>query len=252
MIYTIVIGLIVGSFLTALQNRLDNIKSILYDRSRCPRCKHVLAFPDLFPVLSFVLLRGKCRYCGKRISPVYPVIELTSVALALFCYYFFGATWQSVVLFLSLSALLLASVSDIKSQEVDMWIFVIGTALALIWRLSFWFDISTLYDVLLGGASAAILPFCLSAFSRERWMGYGDSFFAFWIGCLGGFPLSLVGIFLAFLIGSIFGIIILVVEKQKEAMKMKIPFGPFIAFGGPVALAYGSVILDNYLKLLGY
>lgn len=252
MIYTIVIGLITGSFLTALQNRLDNIKSILYDRSRCPKCKHVLAVWDLFPLISFIFLRGKCRYCGKRISPIYPAIELASVVLALFCYHFFGASWQSVILFFSLSVLLLASVSDIRIQEVDMWVFTVGIALALVWRFSLWCDVNTLYDTLLGGVAAAILPFCLSVFSREKWMGFGDSFFAFWIGCLGGFPLSLVGIFLAFLIGSIFGIIILVVEKQKEAMKMKIPFGPFIAFGGAVALAYGSVILDNYLKLLGY
>jgi prepilin signal peptidase PulO-like enzyme (type II secretory pathway) len=251
-VVAIVIGLVVGSFLTALQNRLGAIKWILYDRSRCTKCNHVLGVLDLFPILSFVFLRGKCRYCKKKISPIYPAIELIAVALALFSYHFFGFSWQSVVLFFCLCALLLASIEDIKAQEVDILIFVIGIALTFVWRLFMWCDTSTLYDVLIGGIVTCIFPLCLALFSKEKWMGYGDSFFAFWIGVLCGFPLGLIGIFLAFLLGSIFGIMILIREKQKEAVGIKIPFGPFIALGGVAALVYGAVILDNYLRLLGY
>lgn len=252
MIYVVFIGAVIGSFLTALQNRLDNLKSILYDRSRCPRCNHILGVLDLFPVLSFVFLRGKCRYCKERISPLYPIIELITVGLAVFVYYYFGESWQSLVLFLSLCAIFLASISDIKSQEVDICIFIVGILIALTWRFSLWCSVDTLYDVLLGGVASALLPFCLSVFSREKWMGYGDSFFAFWIGVLCGFPTGLIGIFLAFLLGSIFGIIILFRYSGKTSAKMKVPFGPFIALGGIISLVYGSVILDNYLRLLGY
>ncbi len=250
--FVALVGLLVGSFLTAIQNRLDDLKSILYDRSRCPRCNHILGVLDLFPILSFVFLRGKCRFCKSKISPIYPIIELITVGLAVFVYYYFGESWQSMVLFFSLCAIFLASISDIKSQEVDIWIFIVGIALALAWRLSCWCDLSTLYDVMLGGATAALLPFCLSVFSREKWMGYGDSFFAFWIGVLCGFPTGLIGIFLAFLLGSIFGIIILFRYSGKTSAKMKVPFGPFIALGGIISLAYGSLILENYLRLLGY
>lgn len=248
----IFVGLVVGSFLTAIQNRLDNLKSILYDRSRCPRCNHILGVLDLFPVLSFVFLRGKCRYCKERISPLYPIIELITVGLAVFVYYYFSESWQSLVLFFSLCMLLLASVSDIRSQEVDVWIFIAGILIALTWRFSLWYSVDTLYDVLLGGVAAALLPFCLSLFSREKWMGYGDSFFALWIGVLCGFPIGLIGIFLAFLLGSIFGIIVLVASKKRKSIKTKIPFGPFIASGGIIALVYGSVILEKYLRFLRY
>lgn len=251
-IYVVIVGCVVGSFLTAIQNRLDNLKSILYDRSRCPKCNHILGVLDLFPILSFVFLRGKCRFCKSKISFLYPVIELITVGLAFFVYYYFGESWQSLVLFFSLCTIFLAAISDIKSQEVDIWIFTVGILIALAWRFSLWCSVDTLYDVLLGGASAALLPFCLSVFSREKWMGYGDSLFALWIGILCGFPTGLIGIFLAFLLGSIFGIIVLVSSKNKKAAKTKIPFGPFIALGGIIALSYGSVILENYLKLLGY
>jgi len=252
LIVTVIAGLVVGSFVTAIQNRLDNLGSVLYGRSRCPKCNHILGVFDLLPIFSFVFLRGRCRYCRTKISFLYPIIELLSVVLALFTYYFSGFYASSIFLFLSLNILLLASVYDVKDQEVDTWIFVLGIVLAVVWRFSIYFSSDTILSILLGGVAAAVLPFCLSAFSKEKWMGYGDSFFATWIGVLCGFPTSLAGIFFAFLLGSIFGIITVFVSKNRKKLKLRIPFGPFIAASGLLAMVFGNSFIEWYLKILGF
>jgi len=250
---SIVIGLIIGSFITALQNRLDDVWSIVYGRSKCPHCGHTLGVLDLIPVLGFVFLRGRCRYCGKKIGLHYPMIELLVAVIAVYVNYYFGFSYQSLLLFLSVCILVIACVSDIKNREVEVWLFVSGIFFAVLWRFCVYLDVFTLYDVLLGAFSAAFLPLILSVLSREKWMGYGDSFFAVWAGTLCGFPLGLVGIFLSFLFGSIFGIIILLRKRKSgKILNTKMPFGPFIFFGTLVTLVCGSVILDAYLGLFGY
>ncbi len=250
LVIVILFGLIAGSFLTAVQNRLDHLGSILYDRSRCPKCNHVLGFWDLFPILSYLFLGGRCRWCGKKISILYPLTELITVGLALFVWYFYGLNFSTFILFAALWVLLLAVICDIKTQEVDDWVFAAAIALVVIWR-GFNRSNADFFDLMLGGVIATILPFCLAFFSREKWMGYGDSFFAFFLGALCGFPAATVGLFAAFLLGSIFGIIVLIINGKK-GLKIRVPFGPFLAMGSLIGLIWGTQIFDAYLKILGF
>jgi len=194
---------------------------------------------------------GKCRHCHKKISIEYPLFEITSLALTLGVYLRFGISTFSVALFLSLSCLLVASALDIESMEVELGIFIAGIVFALIWYFGS-NSLSLSSAALLGWAIllAVFLPLVFYFVSHEKWMGLGDAIFALWAAILVGFPLSGVAMFCAFVSGAIFGIIIIVTRKRDA--KVGIPFGPFIALGAIIALFWGNVILDAYLKIIGF
>lgn len=251
LLVAVVIGLLVGSFLACLKNRLDDIESILVGRSACPKCRHKLSFLDLFPVFSFVFLRGKCRYCRERISYEYPVIELLTAFITLLVFDHFGVSSISFLLYICLCLLLVASAADIADKEVHLYLLIVGAILAAIYRLSLDISLSGLAGVTLGMLTAAIIPFVLFFVSKERWMGLGDTFFALWVGAMCGYPNSLSAIAVAFISGAVFGIILLVFKKGNKK-SVAVPFGPFLAFGGVVSLIYGSNIIEFYLRLLGF
>jgi leader peptidase (prepilin peptidase)/N-methyltransferase len=228
-------GLIWGSFLTTLGLREDP-KSVLKGRSKCPNCHKELSLIDLIPIFSFVFLRGHCRQCKQKIPSVHLWIELITVAVAILLYLRFS----------SVSMLIVAGVKDVKSREVDLWVFVAGIILAVAARFYLNRDI---VNLIYAALSAAIVPFLLYFISREKWMGLGDTFFAAWVGILSGFPAAIVAIFSAFLLGSIFGIIKLAVVRNKDNV---LPFGPFIAVSSVVGIFWGQSIVEFYLKLIGY
>jgi leader peptidase (prepilin peptidase)/N-methyltransferase len=247
---SILVGLVWGSFLTAFKSRLDDLMSLVVGRSQCPNCRHRLGFLDLFPVLSYVFLLGRCRYCKKSISYHYPLIEILSVVLAVAIYLKSGLSISSVLVYLSMSLLLVASFLDIEAQEVPSSILIASVILALIANLMVNYD--NIAMALLSGLTCAFIPIILSVGSREKWMGYGDILFALSIGFLVGYPASIVSIFLAFLLGSIFGIIYLIISKRGIGLKTKIAFGPFIALGGFVGYLVGQNLLSIYLKMIGF
>lgn len=241
----IIVSLIWGSFLTVVKARIDNPKTIVFGRSKCPKCGKALSWIELFPVLSFIYLKGRCRHCRKKISPSYPIIEISSLLLALLVYCLQGLSVGSVFLFISLSFLLIASVEDIEKQEVDIAFFVLGVISAVVYVI---FSHSDVWMSVLGGVTATVIPFIFYVASREKWMGLGDSFFAFWTGLIIGYPNSIVMLFLAFFIGSLFGIIKLVLKTEKR----EVAFGPFLAISCAISLVYASTLLGYYLNFAGY
>jgi prepilin signal peptidase PulO-like enzyme (type II secretory pathway) len=248
LIIVIISGLLWGSFLSVVKNRLDDLGSIFFGRSHCPKCRHVLGVFDLIPIVSFLCLRGRCRFCHAKISLEYPFTEIISALLILLVYLKFGISFRSAILYLSLSALLVASLLDIDSSEVEVSVLLVGMLLALIWY--FWGGLSfsqltnLLWAILITGG----IPFFLYLVSQEKWMGLGDTFFAVWIGILSGYPNAFAAIFLAFLFGAIFGIIKKVISGKSQE---RIPFGPFLAAAGVTGLFAGAQIVSFYLKLFG-
>jgi leader peptidase (prepilin peptidase)/N-methyltransferase len=200
--------------------------------------------------LSFVLLRGRCRYCKKPIAFIYPLIELVCAGLALIVVAKFGLRISSIFLFISLSLLALASFIDVEDREVDLRILIVGIVLAVIWQAFSIVSWPGAAFILLAGLAAMLVPLAFYLISRERWMGLGDVLFSFWIGVIAGYPAALVAMLVAFLLGGIFGIIILVVHGKKA--ERRIAFGPFIAIGGLIGLLWGQTIIDFYLKLIGF
>jgi len=249
-IIVVLFGLVWGSFLSVIKNRFDNLGTVLYTRSHCPKCKKKLGVPDLLPIVSFIILRGRCRYCKEKISWEYLLFEIFSLALAIFVYYKFGLTAASVILFLSLSALLISAFVDAQSQEVELPLFIFGISTALFWALlKNGTSLDDFKNLFLAISVAVVVPLGLYLVSREKWMGLGDSFFALWIGLLSGFPQAALAIFLAFFLGAVFGIIILVVKGKEKTRR--VAFGPFMALGGIIALGWGQQIIDFYLNFIG-
>jgi len=248
-ILVFIFGAAIGSFVACLKDRLEIHEPIFVGRSMCLSCRKKLTILELIPVFSFIFLKGRCNNCKKIIPLELFLTEAFGGFLALIIYNKLGISLSSLVLFTSLVLFFVASLSDIREREVDLRIFLIGIFFALFYAL---LDLKFIYDALLlfyAVISAAIVPAIFYVFSKERWMGLGDVFFAVWAGLICLFPMSLVAIALAFFIGALFGIIILL--RNKKSGGTQVAFGPFIFSGTLIALFYGEIILNFYLKILG-
>ncbi len=254
-----IFGLVVGSFLncviyrlvlTPQQERLVWGLALPRGRSYCPYCKHILSWQDLIPVLSFLILRGKCRYCQKKISFQYPLVEIVTGLLfvLIFWHLGFGFDLAFGIWILISCFLIIIFVYDLKHFIIPDKIIYPAIAIVFI------------YNVLQGPALlmrsglAAILAagFFLSIVlvSRGRWMGLGDVKLAFLMGLFLGFPNILIALFFAFLIGAIIGVGLILAKRK--TLRSEVPFGPFLVTGTFVALFWGERIVQWYLDLFLY
>jgi prepilin signal peptidase PulO-like enzyme (type II secretory pathway) len=266
-----VFGLCLGSFINALQYRIQIGKKNT-DRSYCPKCKHQLAWYDNIPLLSWIMLGARCRYCHKPISIQYPLIELgvglifVGVGLKtgfiqMANDYILGINNFSFISFVSFlllavisTCLILTALHDAKTKYVLSPIVYTTAFLALCWLvvnyLGSW-TIAELGNYLLSNISAMIffgLIFFLIYFvSRGKWMGAGDIEIAAMIGLFLGWPNSLVAFYFAFIIGAVFGLVKILAKKAR--MKSEIPFGPFLIAGTFFALFFGEQLFSFYAKL---
>jgi leader peptidase (prepilin peptidase)/N-methyltransferase len=256
-----VFGLIIGSFLNSVIYRLSIKKDFLFGKSQCPNCNHVLSWYDLIPLASFLILKGKCRYCKNPISIQYPLVEFITGAL------FVLLTWQSIDLlasnalfgFLRLCFLLLIScfliiifVYDFKHYIIPDKIIFPAILIIGSWYLlaSIAFDFYTKNNMLNGiysalGASLFFLFIVLV--SRGKWMGMGDVKLAFFMGLFLGFPKIITALFLAFFIGAVIGVIL--IFSGKKNLKSEIPFGPFLVVGTFLTLFFEHEIINFYLSV---
>lgn len=241
-----IIGLICGSFANVIVDRLAKKKSgIFWGRSSCPHCRHTLAATDLIPLLSFIFLRGKCRYCRKKISPQYPLVEL-GIGL------FFGITIFLNFTGLALGLVLLyffilatVSIYDLKYLEIPDQVIIPGIGIALLAAIAGLSPAPPITDALIG-AAIPITFFLLQFFvSRGKWIGLGDVRIAALMGLILGWQKTLVALFLAYLLGSLIGAIGLATGKFTR--QSHVPFGPFLAAGTIAAFFFGQNILDWYL-----
>ncbi len=236
-------GLIVGSFVTVVAHRVPRGESIVRPRSRCPACGTTVAAHDNVPVVSWVLLRGRARCCGARISPFYPLTELTV-----------GLLWAAVVLVqwgdaaeiaidLVFVAMLAAiTVTDLEQRLIPNKILIVGCVLCL--GIAIPTDPSGVPERLIAAAAAGGLFFCV-ALAYPKGMGLGDVKLAAVMGLFLGRAVA-PAILVALLAGSLVGGALLI-RHGSQARKMAIPFGPFLALGGVVGMLAGSQLIDLYL-----
>lgn len=236
-----VFGLIFGSFLNVVIYRLKTSPgrglsvSLWKDRSHCPQCQTQLQWFDLIPLLSFLLLRGNCRYCHKKISWQYPIVEILSGFIWVFA-------WGSVYNIFIFSALLIIAVYDFKWKIIPDKIVYSAIAIALI------YNVPPLIRGNYGGflihlftATASFLFFfSIFFFSKGRAMGLGDAKLAFLIGLFLSPWLTSVAFTLAFIIGGVFGIIL--IGLGKKTFKSQIAFGPFLILGTAIAFFFSNFI----------
>lgn len=249
-ILAIAFGLCWGSFLTVVIWRIDDVKSIITDKSRCTQCNKELKWYDLFPIVSYGILKGKCRYCQKNIPLLYPIVELLMGSLTLFLFIRFGFSWDFLILFFVFSLLIVTLGYDILHMMVVDIIIWLGIALALAWQIMSKGDASWIkliatvgYGVLIGFA----LPLILVIISRGKWMGEGDISLGIMAGILLGYPNILIAYIIAFISGAIVGLLLITFRGRK--MNDAIPFGPFLVLGSVVAFFAGNAIVTWYLNI---
>ncbi len=247
-------GLFIGSFLNCLIERLSKNETFLIGRSYCPHCKQRLNWLDLIPVLSFLFLRGKCRYCQKPISLQYPLVELTTGLLFVSIFNefsIFNFQFLNIFYYLLIACfLIIIFVYDLKHYIIPDKIIYPAIVIALIFNFQFsiFNEFSIFKNSILSAFGAAAFFLAIILISKGKWMGLGDFKLAIFMGLLLGFPSILVALFLAFFIGAIIGLGLIVLGKK--GLKSEIPFGPFLVTGTLIAIFWGQRIIDWYLQFL--
>ncbi|HVZ11783.1 MAG TPA: prepilin peptidase [Patescibacteria group bacterium] len=247
-LFAFIFGCVFGSFLCVLIDRLPQEVSVTRGRSKCESCKHELSALDLIPVISYITLGGKCRYCKKRIPPHVFIIEfLGGVLLAAFSYYsvlhsigFLQFALLSIIFF-SLAGLLF---TDIETGIIpDEFTIAIGASSLLLVIL----NPSQLLPYFLSAIGAFIFFFVLFFITSGRGMGFGDVKLSFAIGLFLGFPQTIVCFYFAFLTAT-FVSIILILTGRKKLRGDTIAFGPYIAVGAGFAYFFGASIVTQLFK----
>jgi prepilin signal peptidase PulO-like enzyme (type II secretory pathway) len=248
-------GTIVGSFLNAVLWRLRTGESFVLGRSYCIVCRHELAAKDLLPILSYLLLGGKCRYCRGRISPSYLLIELATGALFLLAAMRVLPEGAAAIGAFDLSRLLLAwyviailiivFVFDLRYMLILRSVTLPATVLAGVANVVL--GMGT-HDMLFGAIVGAGIFYIQYAASKGRWIGGGDIYLGLFMGAALGWPRILAALFLAYVVGAAVGATLMLFKRA--SWKTQIPFGTFLAAAAIASLLYGESMLSWYVGLV--
>ena len=241
-----VVGLCFGSFLNVCIVRLPNDVSIIRPPSACPRCKHPIGWRDNIPILSWVLLRGRCRWCREPISPQYPIVEAAVGACWLAAALAYGLTPRALAAGLFGTILLGIAVTDARHylipDEYTWGGLVVGLALSLVG------GVDGFLQAVLGGAVGFGLLYVVARVGewvfKEEAMGGGDIKMMAMVGTFVGWKGVLLTIFLGALMGS------LVFVPLSLRKKRLVPFGVFLALGAAVTFVFGDAIIEWYLHFV--
>lgn len=271
-----IFGLIIGSFLNVLIVRYDPGKRILRwgvlgGRSRCMQCLRQLAWYELVPIASFCALRGKCKTCGVGISLQYPIVELLSGFIMLLPLYFVKMPLLMVIIWIiALFVFVLIAAIDLRlsvipdGANIMLALLGVGNIIAhfvyrgsallpssFIERYSLLFGMpqSLIASHVVGGVVGMLVFGIIVAATKGKGMGMGDVKLGGALGLLFGYPDIVLIIGLAFTIGAMTGIILMIVSQKK--LKDAIPFGPFLVLGATLTMVYGDRIIEWYLQLFG-
>ncbi len=276
--FVLVVGACVGSFLNVVIHRIPNDESIVFPNSACPNCKSAIKPYDNLPLLSWLMLRGKCRNCRNPISARYPAVELLTALLFVLVYWRIGFDWflpVGLVFTATMVALIFIDAENMILPDVINYPLLF---FALLVRLLFpifvgserFADIGIFpltylqgYPIWLVSLGGAILGGVVGGGSLwavgELWkrlrgvdaMGLGDVKMMFAVGALLGWRSTLLSIFLGAFSGAIIGVFLLSRQKEKD-LQMQIPFGIFLGIGSLIALLFGESLVKWYLQMFAY
>ena len=243
-----VLGLLIGSFLNVCIYRLPRRESVTWPASHCPSCGRTLSWFENIPVVSWLVLRGRCRTCAARISPVYPLVELTTAVLFAGAYAIYGATPLLAVRLLFACAMVVLFMIDLRHRILPNVITVPGIVAGLVFSAFLppgWQ--AALIGVVVGGGGLYAIAEAYYRLRGVEGLGMGDVKMLAMIGAFLGWQLTLVTLMLASLAGSIVGVGLLTIGRR--GMQAALPFGTFLAVGALVAAVYGDAILTWYVSL---
>jgi leader peptidase (prepilin peptidase)/N-methyltransferase len=238
-----ILGLLVGSFLNVVIARLPAGRSVLRGRSACPACGAGIAWHDNVPVLSFAVLRGRCRHCAVRISWRYPIVEVVTAALFLAAYLKFGVGVDLVAACLLLAALVALTVIDLDHQLLPDAITLPGILTGVIANAAS--ATGSIVDSLIGIAVGGGI-FLVIILASGGGMGGGDMKLGAMLGAFLGWQVALVALFVGVIAGGLGAVLVL--ATGRKGRKDPIPFGPFLAVGGAVAMFWGRALVNWYLS----
>jgi len=261
-IFAFLIGTAIGSFLNVVAIRLPKRRKFLQlnQRSKCPQCRHVLHTPDLVPIASYLLLRGRCRYCRKPISPQYVLLELiTGVTFALLVWQY-GVSGTTLVGLIGASFLIALGTIDARLKIVPDALSLPAIASVFIVQLfviaRFGVDgltpamFRSLGGLLVGAAVGALWFWLQWVVSRGKWVGTGDIRLGALLGVFLGMPHTLLALFLAYMTGSLWAVVLLL--RRKVRFGGIIPFGAFLAFAGIITFIFGPAVVSWYQRVIGW
>jgi len=249
LIFIFIVGLAIGSFLNVLIDRLPRGQSIM-GRSHCDHCKRNLQWYELIPIVSFIIQNGKSKCCRKKLSWQYPVVEMIT-GMSFLLIFNFPASRAGGSLLISLgivSCLIVIFVADLKYQIIPdsiQFFLLIFSILYLI--------LHTPYSMLnsLFSSLVVMLPILLLyLLTRGKSMGFGDVKLAFIMGFLLGIKGGAIALYIAFITGAVYGLVLILLKKKK--LKSKIAFGPFLVLGIISVLFYQKELFEIARKILGY
>ncbi len=248
--FTFLFGLCIGSFLNVCIYRIPASKSISHPRSSCTSCNELIPFYDNIPVLSYILLRGKCRFCREPISLRYPIIEMLTGLFALITVLKYGASLEALIYFVFIAVLLVITFIDIDHQIIPNVISLPG--IPIFFLASFGLPkinyLDSLIGILAGGGSLFLVAWTYHLITKKEGMGFGDVKLLAMMGAVIGLRGVLFTIFVGSLVGTLAGALVMI--KSRKGMKQKIPFGPFLAIGGIAYIFFGPQLIRWYFQLL--
>jgi leader peptidase (prepilin peptidase)/N-methyltransferase len=266
--FAILIGLAIGSFLNVCIVRMPLRESVVHPRSRCPQCRTLITWRDNIPVLSYILLRGRCRHCGKSISVRYPLVEAFTAVIVALLYYKFGFSIEWYIYFPFCAALIALALIDVDHRILPdritlngIWagllvstVFLEPNPLTLtILRMIGLEDIdphlqsliASIIGAIVGGGMLWGVAEAYYRFRGVEGMGMGDVKMMAMVGAFLGAPMALLTIMVGSLVGSVVGVAFL--RFTGKSRDYELPFGTFLSFAAVLAVLYGQEIISFYV-----
>lgn len=236
------LGACFGSFINVISYRMPRKKSFIKGRSYCESCGQMIYWFDLLPLVSYLLLKGRCRHCHQKISFLHPLIELISGELLLLCFNQNSVSLHTLVLFFILLDLLVIAIIDLKTMVIYRSTLLFLLIMVCIYRMLTGFVLS---DLILGMVIVSGIMVLINLFVVS--FGNGDIELMIVVGILLGWKNNILAFVISILIGGIISVYLLLTNKS--TLKSYIPFGPFLVVGIFIALFYGQSLINNYIKL---
>ena len=244
-LFVLLIGLVIGSFLNVCIYRIPKEQSIAYPSSHCMTCGYELKWRDLIPVISYIFIKGKCRNCKEKISIRYPAVEIINGIIYLILFLKFGITIKFIGYCILTSILIVIGMIDYDTKFVYRSTTIFGIVAGLTFILINWFvNRNGVIDGLIGGLIGCVVIGLIVILTKG--MGEGDIEIATICGLFLGIKGICVSLFLSFIIGGIVASIIIIFKIKDR--KSEMAFGPFLAIGAIITMLWGPKILDMYMK----
>jgi leader peptidase (prepilin peptidase)/N-methyltransferase len=252
LIASFIFGSCIGSFLNVCILRIPGNISIVFPPSQCPKCENKIKWYDNIPVLSYIILMGKCRFCKTKISIQYPIVEILAGFFAFYSVFSFSLSLKALFVFIFICALIVISFIDLEHKIIPDIIslpgIIIFFAAALVIGEIPFFDL--VLGVLTGGGTLYLIAVLYYFASKKEGMGGGDIKLLAMIGAFTGYKGVFFTIFASSLTGTLVGIIAMII-KGKD-MKYAVPFGPFLSLGAVIYIFFGKTLVFYYLSFISY